>query len=135
MTAQPRRRRQAPRQEQQEESAPASSDVLRVQIRWEGTEQVPINYVNQVFARVSEDGQIILSFGSVESPHENPISEESLNRIKQEGLLIHPVARFAVTTRGLRNMIVHLNQVLKLWQDQEQRIAAQQEQQEEGGQQ
>jgi hypothetical protein len=89
----------------------SKADIVRVPLRWEGYEEVPFLYASQVFVRLSEDGQVLLTFGHVEHLFEVSPSKETIDRIKRDGLLVRVVARLVVSPQALSGIIGHLDTI------------------------
>ena len=94
---------------------------IRVPTRWQASEYAPFLYANQVFVRL-EEGQVLITFGQAVAPYEvPPLSDETLERVKREGVPVYPVARLAVAPQQLGLMIEHLTTILNVWQKTTQR--------------
>ena len=89
---------------------------LTVELRWIGMDALPYLFTNQLFVRLQE-GQFLVTFGSLEMPYETEISQESKARLVQEGAPVQTVARLAIAPEQMGNMIEHLTSVHKIWLD------------------
>ena len=96
-------------------------------VTWEGVEDVPILFVNQVLGQVGEQSEIVLTFGQLAPPailgqtqEEREQQLKSLDRIP-----IKPIARLAMTRVGLEQLIAVLQQT-RANHDKAQELMAQQ---------
>jgi hypothetical protein len=84
-------------------------------VAWEGIEDVPILFVNQVLGQVGQQAEVILAFGQVAPPA--ILGETQAEREKQlraiTRISVKPVARLALTRAGLEQLVGVLHQTLE----------------------
>ena len=91
-------------------------NVESLMVTWEGTEDLPILFVNHIFIRSSQDG-FLVSFGHEHGPYViNPTDEEleSLNRTTKA------VVRLAIPAFRMEQFVDVLNRV---WEGYQARLA------------
>ena len=88
---------------------------LHLSVVWEGVDDVPILFVNQVLGQVGQQSEVILTFGQLAPPA--ILGETQEEREKQlrdvTRLRIKPVARLALTRAGLEQLVTVLHQTLE----------------------
>jgi hypothetical protein len=100
-------------------------------IRWMGTEDIPIVFVNQVLGQVGRQGEVVLSFGQITPPALLGTPEQQREQAKDIDFLpVKPVARLALTRVGLDDLIRVLQQTRDNYQKIEEAMAGETE---EGG--
>ena len=87
---------------------------LAVPARWERQADDLIKFANQIFVRLQED-HVVLTFGQAEVPYEAPLTEETRNKLQEEGLPIQVVTRLAVTPQRLGNMADQMQRIYDIW--------------------
>ena len=87
---------------------------LAVPARWERQADDLIKFANQIFVRLQED-HTVLTFGQAEVPYEAPLTEETRNKLQEEGLPIQVVTRLAVTPQRLGNMADQMKRIYDIW--------------------
>lgn len=84
-------------------------------IAWEGVDDLPVLFVNQVLGQVGQQTEVILTFGQLTPPA--ILGETQAEREQQirdvTRLPIKPVARFALTREGLEQLVAVLHQTLE----------------------
>ncbi len=85
-------------------------EPIRILLRWEGIDDVPILMANQIFVRYQE-GQVILTFGQALPPYELQIREETMARLQREGAPCRAVAQVAIAPVKLKGVIRVLNEI------------------------
>jgi hypothetical protein len=105
-------------------------------VAWEGVEDVPVLFVNQVLGQVGQQAEVVLTFGQLTPPA--ILGETQAERERQIGdwprIPIKPVARFALTREGLEQLVTVLHQTLEN-HDKVSEIMAQMQRTPEGGEQ
>ena len=105
-------------------------------VAWEGVEDVPVLFVNQVLGQVGQQAEVVLTFGQLTPPA--ILGETQAERERQIGVWpripIKPVARFALTREGLEQLVTVLHQTLEN-HDKVSEIMAQMQRTPEGGEQ
>ncbi|MBI2855974.1 MAG: hypothetical protein HYX93_03915 [Chloroflexi bacterium] len=66
---------------------------------------------NQILARYAE-GQVVIAFGQVFGPYEQPLSKDTEDKLRSEGLPVRAVAQIAVAPGKLAVMLEALNGLL-----------------------
>jgi hypothetical protein len=88
---------------------------VHLSVAWEGVEDVPILFANQVLSQVGQHSEVILTFGQLAPPA--ILGETQEEREKQLAsitrLPIKPVARLALTRAGLEQLVTVLHQTLE----------------------
>ena len=76
-------------------------------ISWEGVNDLPVLFVNQVIGQVGQQGEVILTFGQLVPPA--ILGETQAEREQQARSISHvpvkPVARLAMTRVGLEELM------------------------------
>lgn len=90
-------------------------EQMRFRLHWEGVEALPVLWANQIFVRLEDEEQVLITFGQATLPHEVQLSPDSIQRLKTAGLPVRAVARLAVTPRRLEEMMAHLNTIRAVW--------------------
>jgi hypothetical protein len=90
--------------ERLDEQLPEGIDLRAV---WEGVDDVPVLFVNQVLGQVGQQAEVILTFGQIVPPA--ILGETPEERVNQARTLTHipikPVARLAMTRAGLEELM------------------------------
>jgi hypothetical protein len=85
-----------------------------IPVAWEGVDDVPILFVNQVLGQVGQQSEVILTFGQVAPPA--ILGQTREERERQVRALTHmpikPIARLALTREGLEQLVGVLQQTL-----------------------
>ena len=103
-------------EEIQEESLVVDQGEIKARLRWEGVQRVPILFANHIWVRLQDD-QFHVTFGQAELPFEQTFSEETLEKLNEEGVPIRPVVRLAISPSKMEGMIEVLARVYQLWED------------------
>ena len=85
-------------------------------LRWERQTDDLIKFVNQVFVRLHGD-HVVLTFGQAELPYESPVTVETQNKLKEQGLPVQVVTRLAVTPQRLGIMAEQMKKIYDIWLD------------------
>ena len=94
---------------------PLQAEAITVSGHWEAFEQVPIVFANHIFVRLI-DGQFLVTFGHTELPYElGPLSKETVQKLKTEGVPIRAVARLAIAPEKMAEMIRALSEIHDSW--------------------
>jgi hypothetical protein len=84
-------------------------------IAWEGVDDLPVLFVNQVLGQVGQQTEVVLTFGQLTPPA--ILGETQAEREQQirdvTRIPIKPVARLALTRAGLEQLITVLHQTLE----------------------
>jgi hypothetical protein len=98
---------------------------LNIAVTWEGIDDVPILFVNQVLGQVGQQSEIILSFGQMAPPAILGNTQEERERQLRElsPLSIKPIARLALTRPGLEQLVAVLQQTLENYDKAQELIA------------
>jgi hypothetical protein len=103
-------------------------------VTWEGVEDVPILFVNQVLGQVGQQSEVILTFGQLsppailgEDPEERERQLKSMSRIP-----IKPIARLGLTRAGLEQLVAVLHQTLDNYDKAQEFLAQAQSEAEQG---
>ncbi|CAN5780303.1 hypothetical protein BH18ACT11_BH18ACT11_15270 [soil metagenome] len=87
---------------------------VNLSIAWQGVDDLPILFVNQVLGQVGQGAEVILTFGQLAPPAVSGDTqaerEAQLRGVTQ--IPIKPVARFALTREGLEQLVTVLHQTL-----------------------
>ena len=88
---------------------------LNIAVTWEGIDDVPIFFVNQVLGQVGQQSEVILSFGQMAPPAILGETQEERERQLRTlaRLSIKPIARLALTRAGLEQLVGVLQQTLE----------------------
>jgi len=88
---------------------------VNLSVTWEGIDDVPILFVNQILGQVGQQSEIILTFGQLAPPAILGETQEERERKLRglAGISIKPVARLALTRVGLEQLVGILQQTLE----------------------
>jgi hypothetical protein len=83
-------------------------------IAWEGVDDLPVLFVNQVLGQIGHQSEVVLTFGQVTPPAiVGDTQAEREQQIKEVTRIpIKPVARFALTREGLEQLVTVLHETL-----------------------
>ena len=112
-------RRTRGKSKEEPEQVEVETQPLKLTVHWDDSESFPITFANHVFVRLQDDIALV-SFGQVELPREVPLSEETRNRMNEEGLPVQTVARLALPVAKISDVIRHLSTIYEIWQRQNQ---------------
>jgi hypothetical protein len=114
-----------------EEQLPEGLDLSPT---WEGVDDVPILFVNQVLSQVGQGSEVILTFGQLAPPVLLGATQEE--RVRQaRGLTnipIKPIARLAMTRAGLGQLVGVLSKTVENYDKAQELLAQAQRRAEEG---
>lgn len=83
-----------------------------VEVRFEGGEDIPILFANNLFVRQSDDG-FLVSFAQSHGPYSlNPTLED----LKREGVPATIIARLLIPPNRMREFVTILNNMLERWE-------------------
>ena len=87
---------------------------LLIPAHWERRADDLIKFVNQIFVRLQDD-HVVLTFGQAELPYDVEITEETRNKLQEQGLQVQVVTRLAVTPRRLGIMVDQMKKIYDIW--------------------
>jgi hypothetical protein len=103
-------------------------------ITWEGVDNVPILFANQVLGQVGQQSEVILTFGQLAPPA--ILGETQEERVRQARGLTHisvrPIARLAMTRAGLEELVGVLHKTIENYDKAQELLARAQRMAEEG---
>src|SRR5215204_4853759 len=94
------------------EGTPAGTSGYRqIPVVWEGAEETPARFANQVLGQIGPQGEIVLTFGHLIPPAFVGTQDQIAEQAKQiEQIRTQTVARLVLTRAGLDELIELLNQ-------------------------
>lgn len=107
---------------------------VHVTVAWQGVDDVPILFVNQVLGQLGQQAEVIVTFGQLAPPA--ILGETREERERQARGITHvpikPVARLAMTRAGLEELVRVLHKTAENY-DKAQELMAQSQRMAEGG--
>ena len=108
---------------------------MHLSVSWEGVDDVPILFVNQVLGQVGQQAEVILTFGQLAPPA--LLGETREERMRQARDLTHipikPIARLAMTRAGLEQLVDVLHKTVENYEKAQELLAQAQRMAEGGG--
>lgn len=90
-------------------------EAIPLHLRWEGTQEIPIDFINQFAVQPGDLSEIVVTFGQAATPPLMGTPEEQAEQARQiEYLPIKPIARFAFTRAGAERLASALRTILEV---------------------
>ncbi len=103
-------------------------EELQLTLRWVGTDEIPIHYINQFVGQLGQLNELLLVFGQASTPTVIGTPEQQAEQLRQiEYVPIKPLARFALTRQGVERLISMLQHILMVHDEQLQQQMPQQQ--------
>lgn len=93
-----------------------TAQPIAIRIYWDVPDELPTLFSNHIF--VSEvDGQFTLTFGRAHLPYELRLTEEMVERMRNDGLPARAIARIAVSPESMGKYIEAMSLIYQQWRD------------------